>query len=276
MKLMTASYIVMSRKLPRSFHGYRMAVLADLHNTSQGERREQLIQALRDAQVNTVLIAGDMVTEKGGEHSFVNYQEAEDFLLAVAAEWPVYYENGNHEGRWKLHQPLHPELYEDYKNKLEAGGISFLENTSVFMKNSAGEKIRITGLELPDPFFRRGKIPKLTEEDIQGFVGPADEEYFQILLAHCPQFFDAYMDWGADLVLSGHFHGGMVRLPFLGGVISTYLHLFPKYDHGEFRRDSQHMIVSSGLGMHTLPLRINNPEELVVIELRREEKGTEK
>lgn len=146
MKLMTASYIVTSRKLPRSFHGYRMAVLADLHNTSQGERREQLIQALRDAQVNTVLIAGDMVTEKGGEHSFVNYQEAEDFLLAVAAEWPVYYENGNHEGRWKLHQPLHPELYEDYKNKLEAGGISFLENTSVFMKNSAGEKIRITGL----------------------------------------------------------------------------------------------------------------------------------
>lgn len=179
MKLMTASYIVTSRKLPRSFHGYRMAVLADLHNTSQGERREQLIQALRDAQVNTVLIAGDMVTEKGGEHSFVNYQEAEDFLLAVAAEWPVYYENGNHEGRWKLHQPLHPELYEDYKNKLEAGGISFLENTSVFMKNSAGEKIRITGLELPDPFFRRGKIPKLTEEDIQGFVGRRMKNIFR-------------------------------------------------------------------------------------------------
>ena len=68
-----------------------MAVLADLHNTSQGERREQLIQALRDAQVNTVLIAGDMVTEKGGEHSFFNYKEAEDFLLSVYAERPVYY-----------------------------------------------------------------------------------------------------------------------------------------------------------------------------------------
>ena len=93
------------------------------------------------------------------------------------------------------------------------------------------------------------------------------------MLAHNPAYFEAYASWGADLTLSGHVHGGIMRLPWLGGVLSTSLTLFPKYDGGEFRLGEKRMIVSRGLGSHTIPIRIFNPAELVAVELA--PKGTD-
>ena len=98
-------------------------------------------------------------------------------------------------------------------------------------------------------------------------LGPVREGEYGILLAHNPAYFEAYASWGADLTLSGHVHGGIMRLPWLGGVLSTSLTLFPKYDGGEFCRGERRMIVSRGLGSHTVPIRIFNPAELVVVEL---------
>lgn len=87
------------------------------------------------------------------------------------------------------------------------------------------------------------------------------------MIAHNPEYFEAYAGWGADLTVSGHVHGGVMRLPFLGGVISPRLTLFPKYDGGMFERNGRFMVVSRGLGTHTLPIRIFNPGELIMIEL---------
>ena len=98
---------------------------------------------------------------------------------------------------------------------------------------------------------------------------------FQILLAHNPDYFPEYAAWGADLVLSGHLHGGVARLPLLGGVVSPRLHFFPRYDGGKFTHGNSVMIVSRGLGMHTIPFRFNNPGELVEITIRkRKNNGT--
>ena len=94
---------------------------------------------------------------------------------------------------------------------------------------------------------------------------------YTVLLAHNPDYFERYREWGADLVLSGHVHGGVMRLPFFGGVIGTNFRLFPKYDGGLFREDGATMIVSRGLGAHTIPLRIWNPAELVEIVIRKTE-----
>ncbi|MDE7197816.1 MAG: hypothetical protein K2O15_02920, partial [Lachnospiraceae bacterium] len=85
---------------------------------------------------------------------------------------------------------------------------------------------------------------------------------------HNPVYFDAYEAWGADLVVSGHVHGGIMRLPVLGGVISPALTLFPKYDGGVFYEKESTMILSRGLSSHTLPIRIFNPGELIVIDLK--------
>ena len=80
-------------------------------------------------------------------------------------------------------------------------------------------------------------------------------------------------DWGADIVLSGHIHGGMVVLPYIGGVIAPSYRLFPHYDFGKYEKDKSTMYLSRGLGSHTIPLRIFNPPEIMNITLRRTENG---
>ncbi len=71
-------------------------------------------------------------------------------------------------------------------------------------------------------------------------LGKADNELFQILLAHNPAYFDNYVTWGADLSLAGHVHGGIVRIPFWNkGVLSPSIQFFPKYDGGIFKQDNK-------------------------------------
>ena len=93
------------------------------------------------------------------------------------------------------------------------------------------------------------------------------ETKYEIMIAHDPFYFDAYAETDADLILSGHVHGGIMRLPLLGGVISPRLQLFPKYDGGKFEKNNTTMILSRGLGCHTLPIRIFNPGELICLTL---------
>ena len=91
-------------------------------------------------------------------------------------------------------------------------------------------------------------------------------------MAHSPVYFSAYSKWGADLTLSGHLHGGIMRLPFVGGVIGPDFFIFPKYSGGLYKENNRNMIVSCGAGMHTVNLRIFNPPELTLVELRFGEK----
>ena len=102
---------------------------------------------------------------------------------------------------------------------------------------------------------------------ISKLVGSASKDKYQVLIAHNPQYFPEYADWGADLSLAGHVHGGIIRLPLLGGVVSPSIALFPKYDGGEFKIGSKRMILSRGLGTHTIHVRMFNPGEIDVIRL---------
>ena len=139
-----------------------------------------------------------------------------------------------------------------------------LENSSSSLKIK-GEKIQISGLALPEEYYKKRKKVELSIKTMNRLVGKASKEKFHILLAHTPKYGDTYLEWGGDLALSGHYHGGMMRLPFLGGVISPDFRLFPKYCRGDFEKEKHHLIVSAGLGEHTLPIRIFNPRELVLI-----------
>ena len=268
MGLRISRYPVASEKIPEEMNGYRIAVLADLHDCAVGKNNSRLLAALRKEQPDFVALAGDMVVENVKRCSAcLSYRAAREFLMELAKEFPIYYGMGNHESRWKKNVESHSMTFERYRQELEGVGIVFLDNLSVVI-GSGDRGIRITGLELPLPYYQKKiRIPKLTSAAIRKLAGEADQQHYQILLAHSPQFFGAYMDWGADLVLAGHFHGGMIRLPFLGGVISTYCRFFPKYDRGRFVQGEGQMIVSAGLGTHTIPLRINNPPELVILEL---------
>ena len=97
-----------------------------------------------------------------------------------------------------------------------------------------------------------------------------ESDGFTVLLSHRPELFDVYVDTGIDLVFSGHAHGGQFRLPFIGGLFAPNQGFIPKYDAGRFDKENTTMIVSRGVGNSIIPLRINNPPELVVVELKRQ------
>ena len=125
----------------------------------------------------------------------------------------------------------------------------------------------IYGLEIDREYYQKFKEIKMEEAYLEKLLGKPDKDRVSLLIAHNPDYFKSYAAWGVDLVVSGHVHGGLMRLPVLGGVISPAIRLFPKFDGGAFKERDAVMILGRGLGTHTLPVRIFNPGELVVIEL---------
>ena len=117
-------------------------------------------------------------------------------------------------------------------------------------------------------YFKKFNDYVLETEEITEALGVCEEsDAFQILLAHNPVYFKQYAAWGADLTLSGHLHGGIIRLPLIGGVITPQAKLFPRYHAGKYQIGKKTLIVSRGLGTHTIPIRFNNKPELSVIHL---------
>lgn len=246
-----------------------VAVMADLHNRTYGKNNEKLLSALDRVCPDMVLVAGDMLTAKPGK----SFETAALFMEKTAEKYPVYYGLGNHEYRMKIYEEDYGDAFIRYTDRLKKSGITVLDNetTEVILNGGNGEepksKLRITGVSIDRIYYKRFRKTKMEESYLRQTIQTPEEEVYQILLAHNPEYFEEYAAWGADLVLSGHVHGGIMRLPVLGGVISPKLVLFPKYDGGRFEEKKTTMILSRGLGMHTLPIRIFNPAELVVIHL---------
>ena len=154
---------------------------------------------------------------------------------------------------------------------MEKDGVHFLENDSAEIILN-GQTVTVTGLEIPMDCYARPARKELTAGEIQRRIGKVKKEKgYQILLAHNPLFMQRYMEWGADLVLSGHLHGGIVRIPWIGGVIAPSFQLFPKYSGGIYREGEQTVVVSRGLGTHTVNIRLFNPAEMVVLLLGNEQ-----
>lgn len=237
--------------------------LSDLHNHSYGEKNSRLLQAICKEKPELILIAGDMLT--AGKQPEMD--AALSLLDELTKRFPVFYGNGNHEYRMKANTQKYGDQYDRYSSMLRQYGCHLLEN-SYEQFRIHGLPLCIWGLELPPLYFAKGHREVLRPEQIRELIGEPDPGACNILLAHHPMYFDAYAAWGADLTLSGHLHGGIVRLPFVGGIVSPQIRLFPKYDRGMYRREESTLIVSAGLGSHTIPVRINNPAELVVIRFR--------
>jgi predicted MPP superfamily phosphohydrolase len=269
-------YEVRTDKLSRDL---TMVLLADLHGYSYGRNNEKLIAAIDEIDPDAVLCAGDMFTarEINGK---VHTEQGELLLKNLASRYPVYMASGNHEEKIKVYSQEYGNLFERYRETLKRAGVVYLENESVYMTpfDSKGEKgpqgkdrVRISGLELELSFFRKMVKREMGPDVLPGKLGEikaSDRDAFNILIAHNPQYFKEYANWGADLTVSGHVHGGIVRLPFLGGVISPAIVFFPRYDGGKFTKDGRYMILSRGLGTHTIHFRLFNPAEVSVIKIK--------
>ncbi len=257
-------YEINTAKLPAGTKGPVFCMLADLHNKSYGEENVRLAEAILVRRPDAVLVAGDLVTGHPGEA----FLPAAALLRRLRAEGlPVFYGNGNHEYRMRLHPEDYGNLYIEYTKTLRDCGVILLENKKASFE-AGGLSMEIYGFELDELYYRKFCRASLQEEEIEKALGTPDEKRYNILLAHNPVYFHAYARWGADLTVSGHLHGGIIRIPGIGGVITPQARLFPRYDAGQFRFEGKDLVVSRGLGTHTVNLRIFNPPELSVIRLK--------
>ncbi len=142
-----------------------------------------------------------------------------------------------------------------------------LSNESVRLEEYG---IRLSCLCMPERYYKKGS-KGLHESDVERLIGRADTDSYQMLIAHDPEYIPTYVEWGADLSMSGHYHGGLVRLPLFGGLISPKLEIFPKYAGGVYHKGGKRQIVSCGLGTHTYPIRVFNPAELIYVKMEKEQ-----
>lgn len=241
----------------------RAVVLADLHNKRYGKDNERLLAAIRSQKPDFILIAGDLLTAKPGK----SLEPALKLLRELKKDYSVYYGNGNHEHRLKLYPKTYGSMAEEYGQALSELGIEPLVNSHVAL---AEYGLCVYGVEIQREYYKRFQVREMSADYLNSILGQPSKDRFTVLLAHNPDYFPQYAAWGADLVFAGHVHGGVVRVPILGkGVIAPSLRPFPKYDGGIFRENSSTMVLSRGLGMHTIHIRLFNPAELWVVEFDR-------
>lgn len=243
---------VASGALPEAFEGFKIAHVSDLHNAVFGRKNEKLLSLIRAAKPDIIAITGDLIDSR---HTDIDSALA--FVEAAAEIAPVYYVTGNHESRLD---------FDEIEPRLTAAGARVLRNEAEDI-GRGGERIRLAGIDDPS-FIRTGGTAEeraAAELEQLGDGGGT----FTVLLAHRPELVEVYAEYGAGLVLSGHAHGGQVRLPLLGGLYAPGQGLLPEYDSGLYSLGETQMVVSRGLGNSVAPLRVNNRPELVIVTLSR-------
>lgn len=261
----TTGYEIFTDKI-KNPRGVRFVMLTDLHGIVFGEENSLLLEEIDRLQPDGVLITGDMIVRR----DLSSLKPAQTLVKQIVNKYKVYYSLGNHE--YKLYEgESFQREYLEYEECLGQSGVCFLHNEKAEF-TIGKDRFTITGLEIPLIYYHKPNSPKLTLEKMEELIGRPDPGNINILLAHNPKYGKTYLEWGAQLILSGHYHGGVVRLGRHIGLTSPQYLLFPPFCCGDFHKGDSHMLVSAGLGEHTIPVRIHNPRELLVIDMKPLEK----
>ena len=249
-------YDVYCNKLPDAFEGKKILLLSDLHKKRYGDNFDNLINSVQVCQPDYIFFAGDLYSKDETDMRPKIY-----FMKRLRQIAPVYYIPGNHEIR-------RIKLFESLCNELSDNGIIVLRNahTKIYSKK---DYVNIYGTQLPISCYvnRDGGYNNLREVSVNmldKLLGKTNKNECNLLLSHNPFFFENYAKWGADMVFSGHCHGGAIRIPFIGGLFSPERKFFPKYTKGIYHFGNSQMILTVGLGK----FRLNNPSEIVIITLK--------
>ena len=235
---------------PEAFSGFKIAQISDLHNEEFGTDNQKLIDILKSEAPDAIVITGDLIDARR-----TNTEIAESFARRCMEIADCYYVPGNHEARLG-------GTYDAFESALIADGVNVLRNGSVRIRKGM-DAIRIVGVD--DPAFAKAS-DAITNLDAALEALSSDD--FTILLAHRPELIDEYSKWGIDLVLSGHAHGGQIRLPGIGGLYAPGQGFFPRYTSGNYTVGDTEMIVSRGIGNSAFPLRVNDRPEVVIVTLK--------
>lgn len=254
--LTVTHFTVRSSKISEPF---RIVLVSDLHEHQFGRDNEKLAVKIREQSPDLIIIDGDMIN---GDSE--NADTAVELVRALKETAPVYYSFGNHE--YSYMEAGHEDLTEE----LEAAGAVVLNYQSIDI-DVKGNQIRLGGLY--EYGFETGmQSEEENERAIPYLEEYADTDRYLIMCAHRPESFypwDMADQWGIDLVLSGHLHGGQVIIPGVGGLYNSLDGFFPKFDYGQYKLGDSDMVITRGLGSNPKMLpRFNNPPEIAVVEVR--------
>jgi predicted MPP superfamily phosphohydrolase len=225
----------------------RLLLITDLHSCYYGKNQTTLVKAIEAQRPDALMFCGDIADDK------IPIDNTRALLEAVADRYPCFYVTGNHEF-WGKEVEAVKRLFNSY-------GVTVLEGEHAFL-SIRGEEIIVCGVDDPES----GKFSAQLASAAEGTeIGP-----YSVLLSHRPELFAQYAQYHFDLVLAGHAHGGLWRIPgLLNGLVAPNQGFFPKYTGGQYSEQSSIMIVSRGLAREsTLIPRMFNRPELVVVDLR--------
>lgn len=240
-------YEVNSKKLPESFDGFKIVQLSDLHGAEFGEDGMELVDKVGSLEPDIIALTGDFVTDEG------DLAAVEKLAGRLTELCPVYFVSGNHE--------FGSGLAIKVRNILERAGVKYLSNE--YLTISRGEdEILLGGVEDPLAY-----ADMLSPDELAQKMNDAAPDAFKILLGHRNYWMTEYPELPVDLIFCGHAHGGLIRIPGVGGLIGTDRRLFPDFDAGEYNNGRYTLIVSRGLGNSVSIPRIFNRPEIVCVEL---------
>lgn len=244
---------VSSSRLPQAFDGFRVVQISDLHGKEFGADSETLLEAVAGLEPDLIAITGDLIDSPG------QLERIPALARGLSQIAPTYYVTGNHE--WAIREA------KEMKTLLRENGVNPLTNEYVVLERE-GEQIVVAGVDDPNGPYDQKTPQALLEE-----IAAQQADPYLLLLAHRDTV-EEYANWGCDLVLCGHGHGGVIRIPFVDiGLLGTDRQLFPTYDGGLYPlEDGGYCFVSRGMGSNTVPFqtfRLFNRPELPLLILQR-------
>ncbi len=231
----------------------KIALVTDLHSCKHGENQEDLINAIKEANPDVILLGGDIYDD------VLPNENTSIVLGAISEKYPCYYVTGNHE-YWS-------DDIESFLDLVDSFGITVLDGSYDTIEVN-GQSINICGITDPD-VLRYTEGHDDIRQQLDNVAEVSDNGNYTVLLAHRPELIDTYREYDFDLVLSGHAHGGQWRIPgLINGVLAPNQGFFPDYAGGLYEFENMDFIVSRGLSREsTLVPRFFNRPELVLIEL---------
>lgn len=278
-RIFITTYEVVDEKIPQSFDGYRIVQVTDVHSIRSKQQSDILYNKIEQESPDLIVITGDLVDSnwytkendalKSGESDKMAGWDTLDFIKRLTANYPVYLVYGNHE----------MILLDDVRNNpfkvgMEEAGVVILNNNGVEISRD-GESIYLLGIQDPATLYKDHDYVEYDNHTdrinamMENVMALREKDLYTVVLSHRPEYFEEYKKYDADLYLTGHAHGGQIRLPIIGGMYAPGQGVFPKYTSGMLSEDDTTMIIGRGLGNAVKVPRIFNPPELNVVILKR-------
>ncbi len=254
-KIDVINYNIVDKRIDKKL---KLLVLSDLHDRKN--INDKLLKIIENEKPDYVIMSGDMINGKYSSNKIAN-KKIDKFIKFCndLKDYNVYYTFGNHETY------LSSEIFNKYKNKVSNTNVKVLNNKGVFLSKN----IKLNGIFYGKKYYDRKHHP-ITSELINNKVGKIDNKNYNIIICHNPLSPKPFSDYGFDMMISGHIHGGVIRLPF--ALLSPEYKFFPKYSAGLYNINKMKLLVSRGIGYaKTLPIRVNNPAHIMIINLVEDE-----